>query len=80
MCRETEPTDEEQWSAPMLQPWSLILFQTGSLPAYWRLSGTAYHRDYDCVWVWTRLLYLHREKQMARTDEGWVRLGRRMSA
>ncbi|AVA21953.1 hypothetical protein NXC24_CH02316 [Rhizobium sp. NXC24] len=80
MCRDTEPTDEEQWSAPMLQPWSLILFQSGSLPAVWRLGGTVYHRDHDCVWVWTRLLYLHREKQMARTDEGWIKLGKRMSA
>lgn len=80
LCIETEPTEEEQWAAPMLQPWSLILFQSGSVPAYWSLGGTVYHPDHDCVWVWTRLLYLNREKQMARTDEGWVRLGKRMSA
>lgn len=80
MCRETEPTDDELFSAPLLQPWSLLLFQSGSLPAFWKLGGTVYHRDYDCVWVWTRLLYLHRAKQMARTTEGWVRLGKRMSA
>lgn len=80
MCLETEPTDEEKWSAPMLQPWSLILFQSGSSPAYWSLGGTAYHPDHDCCWIWTKLLYLHREKSMARTDEGWVRLGKRMSA
>ncbi|MCQ1853894.1 hypothetical protein [Neorhizobium galegae] len=80
LCLETEPTDEEQWSAPMLQPWSLILFQTGSMPAYWRLGGAVYHPDHDCVWITTRLLYLNREKAMARTDEGWVKLGRRMSA
>ncbi|MGO7273894.1 hypothetical protein ACCT18_01150 [Rhizobium ruizarguesonis] len=80
MCRETEPTDEEVHAAPMLQPWSLLLFQSGNAPAYWRLGGTVYHRDHDCVWVWTRLLYLNREKQMARTDEGWIRLGKRMSA
>lgn len=80
MCRETEPTEEELFTAPMLQPWSLILFQSGSLPAFWRLSGTAYHRDYDCVWVTTRLQYLHRDKSMARTAEGWVKLGKRMSA
>ncbi|RVG70868.1 hypothetical protein [Sinorhizobium meliloti] len=80
LCRETEPTDEEMLTAPMLQPWSLILFQTGSRPAVWRLGGTVYHRDYYCRWVWTRLLYLNREKAMARTDEGWVRLGKRMSA
>ncbi|MGO8024893.1 hypothetical protein [Rhizobium leguminosarum] len=80
MCRETEPTDEEQVLAPMLQPWSLILFQSGSSPAFWRLGGTVYHPDHDCTWVWTRLLFLHRDKAMARTDEGWVRLGKRMSA
>ncbi|WP_142627992.1 hypothetical protein [Rhizobium sp. P007] len=80
LFRETEPTDEEQWSAPMLQPWSLILFQSGSSPAHWKLGGTVYHRDHDCMWVWTRLLYLHRAKKMARTTEGWVKLGRRMSA
>ncbi|RVP47347.1 hypothetical protein [Sinorhizobium medicae] len=80
LCRETEPTEEELFAAPMLQPWSLILFQTGSRPAMWKLGGTAYHRGHDCVWIWTRLLYLHREKSMARTDEGWVKLGKRMSA
>ncbi|TBE45415.1 hypothetical protein ELH02_14065 [Rhizobium ruizarguesonis] len=80
LCLETEPTDEEQWSAPMLQPWSLILFQTGSMPGHWRLGGAVYHPDHDCVWITTRLLYLNRDKAMARTDEGWVKLGRRMSA
>lgn len=80
MCLETEPTDEEMFQAPMLQPWSLILLQSGSLPAFWRLGGTVYHRDYDCKWVWTRLLYLHRDKSMAQTTDGWMRLGKRMSA
>lgn len=80
MYRETEPTEEEQWTAPLLQPWSLILFQSGSVPAYWSLGGTVYHPDHECVWVWTRLLYLHREKAMASTTEGWVKLGKRMSA
>jgi len=80
LCIETEPTEEEQWAAPMLQPWSLILFQTGNAPAFWKLGGKVYHPDHDCVWVWTRLLYLHRAKAMARTTEGWVRLGKRMSA
>ncbi|RVH78101.1 hypothetical protein CN203_11435 [Sinorhizobium meliloti] len=50
------------------------------LPAFWRLGGTGYHRDYDCKWVWTRLLYLHRDKSMAQTTDGWMRLGKRMSA
>ncbi|TAW73026.1 hypothetical protein ELI16_14310 [Rhizobium ruizarguesonis] len=80
MCLGTEPTDEEVFAAPLLQPWSLLLFQSGSSPAYWKLGGTVYHRDHDCVWVWTRLLYLHRAKKMARTDEGWLKLGKRMSA
>ncbi|MEY9831062.1 hypothetical protein ABIA25_002877 [Sinorhizobium fredii] len=80
LCRETEPTEEELVAAPMLQPWSLILFQTCSRPAYWRLGGTVYHPDHECVWIWTRLLYLHRDKAMARTTEGWVKLGKRMSA
>jgi hypothetical protein len=34
LCLETEPTEAEQFSAPLLQPWSLILFQSGSQPAY----------------------------------------------
>ncbi|MBY5462105.1 hypothetical protein [Rhizobium leguminosarum] len=80
MCRETEPTGEEQRAAPMLQPWSLILFQTGSRPAVWKLGGTAYHPEHDRVWIWTRLLYLNREKKMAMTTDGWVNLGKRMSA
>lgn len=80
LCRETEPTDEEMFSAPWLQPWSLILFQSGSLPAYWRLGGTVYHFEHECVWVTTRLLYLNRDKAIARTTDGWVRLGKRMSA
>ena len=80
MCLATEPTEEEMLAAPMLQPWSLLLFQSGNAPAFWRLGGTVYHPEHDCVWIATRLLFLHRAKQMARTDEGWVRLGKRMSA
>lgn len=80
MCRETEPTNAEMSAVPMLHPWSLILFQSGSLPAHWALGGTIYHRDHDCVWVWARLLYLNRDKAMARTTDGWLRLGKRMSA
>ncbi|KSV85566.1 hypothetical protein N181_23185 [Sinorhizobium fredii USDA 205] len=80
MCRATEPTEEDMFAAPMLQPWSLLLFQSGSLPAFWKLGGTVHHRDHACTWIWARLLYLHREKSMARTTDGWVRLGKRMSA
>lgn len=80
LCLDTEPTEEEQWAAPILQPWSLLLFQSGSSPAFWKLGGTVYHRDHEHCWVWTRLLYLHRDKAMARTTDGWLRLGKRMSA
>ncbi|MCS4092602.1 hypothetical protein [Rhizobium sp. BK176] len=80
MCLATEPTEEEQWSAPLMQPWSLILFQSGSVPAFWSLGGTVYHPEHHVQWIWTRLLSLNRAKKMARTTEGWVRLGKRMSA
>ncbi|ANM09255.1 MULTISPECIES: hypothetical protein [unclassified Rhizobium] len=80
ICLATEPTEEELSMAPILQPWSLLLFQSGNQPAMWKLGGTVYHPDHDCSPIWTRLLYLHRDKAMARTDEGWVRLGKRMSA
>ncbi|MBX5112000.1 hypothetical protein HJB51_29145 [Rhizobium lentis] len=80
LCLETEPTDEEIFAAPMLQPWSLILFQSGSSPAYWSLGGIVYHPEHDCVRVWTKLLYLNRDKAMAMTADGWVKLGRRMSS
>ncbi|KQV79991.1 hypothetical protein [Rhizobium sp. Root1220] len=80
MCRETVPTVEELVAAPMLQPWSLILFQSGSLPAFWKLGGIIYHAEHDVQWVWTRLLHLNREKKMAMTTDGWVNLGKRMSA
>jgi hypothetical protein len=80
LCREIEPTEDKIFSASLLQPWSRILFQTGHAPAFWRLGGTVYHPDHACAWVWTRLLCLHRDKRMARTTDGWVRLGKRMSA
>lgn len=48
LCRETEPTVEEMDAAPMLQSWSLILFQTGNAPAYWRLGGTVYQSTTAC--------------------------------
>lgn len=80
LCLDTEPTEQETYSAALLQPFSLILFQSGSSPAHWKLGGTLYHPEHDVQWVWTRLLYLHREKQMARTTDGWMKLGKRMSA
>jgi hypothetical protein len=80
MCLQTEPADEELFAAPMLHPWSLLLFQSGSSPAYWRLGGTVYHPEHESMWATTRLLYLNRNKAMAMTSDGWVKLGRRMSA
>jgi hypothetical protein len=78
LCKETEPTEEEEYEAPMLQPWSLILFQSGHEPAHWRLGGTLYHPEHVCSWIWTRLLYLDYEERMARTEDGWLMLGKRM--
>lgn len=78
LCRETEPSAVELISAPRLEPWSLVLFQSGDRPAYWKLGGIVHHPDHHQLWVTTRLLYLHRQKQMAHTEEGWVRLGQRM--
>ena len=80
LCRDIEPSATERTAAPRFETWSLILFQSGHRPAYWRLSGFVDHPDHNRIWVTTRLLYLHREKRMARTEEGWVRLGQRMSA
>ncbi|UWU23000.1 hypothetical protein N2601_08660 [Rhizobium sp. CB3060] len=79
MCREKEPTLEEEYHAPMLQPWSLVLFQSGERPAEWQLSGIVYHPKWDCITEWFKLLYLHREKRMAFTDRGWMKLGRRFA-
>ncbi len=80
LSRETEPTPEEMYRAPMLHPWSLVLFQSGERPAEWQLSGTVYHPQWDCSTEWFRLLYLHRDKRMAYTDRGWFRLGRRFAS
>lgn len=78
MCLETEPTGEEMFTAAMLQPWAVTLWQSGDRPAEWQLGGVVYHPFLPCEWRWWRLLYLHREKKMARTDDGWMKLGRRM--
>ncbi|HAU78133.1 MAG TPA: hypothetical protein DCW88_22235 [Agrobacterium sp.] len=80
LCRQIEPSAAELISAPLLDPWSLVLFQSGHRPACWKLGGIVHHPDHHQLWVTTRLLYLHREKQMAHTEEGWVRLGQRMPA
>lgn len=80
LSRETEPTLEEEYRAPMLQPWSLVLFQTGDRPARWDLSGWVYHPRWSCETHWFRLLYLNRDKKMALTDRGWLKLGRRFAS
>ncbi|MDR6663986.1 hypothetical protein [Rhizobium sp. 1399] len=80
LSRETEPTAEEIYRAPMLQPWSLTLFQSGARPAEWQLSGIVYHPSWDCITEWFRLLYLNRDKRMALTDRGWMKLGRRFAS
>jgi hypothetical protein len=79
LCRATEPTPEEVYRAPYLQPWSLVLFQSGNRPARWDLSGRVYHREWECDRHTFRLLYLHPERKMARTNMGWFRLGRRFA-
>lgn len=78
LCVDIEPTDEQMFTAAMLQPWSIILWQTDDRPAEWQLGGTVYHPSMQCDRRWWRLLFLHREKKMARTPDGWLKLGRRM--
>jgi len=80
LSREREPSLDEMYNAPMLQPWSLTLFQSGSRPGEWQLSGTVYHPEWDCNTNWFKLLYLHRDKKMAFTDQGWLKLGRRFAS
>ncbi|MDX0532941.1 hypothetical protein GOL26_28900 [Sinorhizobium medicae] len=77
LSRVTEPTDEEMYQAPFITPWSVQLWQSGSTPAEWRVNGSVYHAEWPPR-IWSRLLYLHREKSMALTADGWVKLGRRI--
>lgn len=77
LSRVTEPTEEVMYQAPFVTPWRIELWQSGSTPAEWRINGSVYHPEWEPR-IWSRLLYLHREKQMALTDEGWVKLGKRI--
>lgn len=77
LSRATEPTDEEMYQAPFVQPWSCQLWQSGQTPAEWRVNGSVYHPEWPPR-IWSRLLYLNRPKAMALTDDGWVKLGRRI--
>jgi len=77
LSRQTEPTELEMFQAPFVTPYRVELWQSGSTPAEWRVNGSVYHKDWEPR-IWSRLLYLHREKAMALTVDGWVRLGRRI--
>lgn len=77
LSRVTEPTEVEMHRAPFVTPWSVQLWQSGSTPAEWRVNGSVYHVDWEPR-LWSRLLCLNREKSMALTMDGWVRLGRRI--
>lgn len=77
LSRQTEPTELEMFQAPIATPYRIELWQTDHLPAEWRISGTVYHKDWEPR-IWCRLLYLNRAWGMALTEDGWVRLGKRM--
>ena len=77
LSRVTEPTDEDMFQAPIVTPYRIELWQSGSVPAEWRINGAVYHRDWEPR-IWSRLLYFNRAWGMALTDDGWVRLGRRI--
>lgn len=77
LSRVTEPTMEEMYQAPFVTPFRIELWQSGSTPAEWRINGSVYHTEWEPR-IWSRLLYLNREKAMALTADGWVKLGRRM--
>lgn len=77
LSRQTEPTELEMFQSPIVTPWSVQLWQSGNAPAEWRINGSVIHRDWEPR-IWSRLLYLARPWGMALTDDGWVRLGRRI--
>lgn len=77
LSRVTEPTEQEMYQAPLIQPYRIELWQSGSSPAEWRVNGSIYHPDWEPR-IWSRLLYLNRPKSTALTDVGWVKLRRRI--
>lgn len=77
LSRQTEPTEQDMFEAPIVTPWRVELWQSGSSPAEWRINGSVYHKDWEPR-IWSRLLYLNQSWGMAVTDDGWVRLGRRI--
>jgi len=77
LSRQTEPTEQQIFQAPFVTPWSVQLWQSGNAPAEWRINGSVYHAEWPPR-IWSRLLYLARPWGMALTDDGWVKLGRRI--
>lgn len=77
LSRVTEPTEQEMFEAPFITPYSIQLWQSGNAPAEWRINGSVYHAEWPPR-IWSRLLYLARPWGMALTDDGWVKLGRRI--
>lgn len=77
LSRQTEPREEDMFEAPIVTPLRVELWQSGSTPAEWRVNGSVYHRDWGPR-IWSRLLYLNRAWGMALTDDGWIRLGRKI--
>ncbi|OCW56250.1 hypothetical protein [Hoeflea olei] len=77
LSRVTEPTEDEMFKAPIVTPWRVELWQSGSSPAEWRVNGSVYHKNWGPR-IWSRVLYLNRAWGMALTDDGWIRLGRRI--
>lgn len=77
LSRVTEPTEEQILQAPIVTPYRIELWQSGSTPAEWRVNGSVYHKGWESR-IWSRLLYLNKPYGMALTSDGWVRLGRRI--
>lgn len=77
LSRHPAPTEIEMFQAPIVTPYRINLWQSGSTPAEWRVNGSVYHKDWEPR-IWSRLLYLARPWGIALTDDGWVRLGRRI--
>ncbi|KQV41940.1 hypothetical protein [Rhizobium sp. Root1204] len=77
LARVTEPTELEMFQAPIVTPYRIELWQSGSTPAEWRVNGSVYHKYWEPR-IWSRLRYLDRPWGRALTDDGWVRLGRRI--
>jgi hypothetical protein len=74
----TGPSDAEMTAAPFLESWSCVLWQSLDEPAEWQIGGG------DLKWKgghierrWLSLLHIDTTAELARTTDGWVKLGRR---